>query len=108
VIDKKPGEAAAKDAENAKKVAKVNSVKEKKRLKAKGFIRNKKIGFVFPGIDPKQIAAAIKNKKNMKKIIKAVVVEPKMAIGPINTNGSINLDFNTEMIAPAAINQRVY
>ena len=31
-----------------------------------------------------------------------------MGIGPIAVNGSIGVDFNVDMIAPAAINQRVY
>ena len=31
-----------------------------------------------------------------------------MAIGPIEANGSISVGFNQDMIAPSAINQRVY
>ena len=31
-----------------------------------------------------------------------------MGTGPINANGSVGVDFNVDMIAPSAINQRVY
>ena len=31
-----------------------------------------------------------------------------MGIGPIAANGSIGVDFNVDMVAPAVINQRVY
>ena len=58
-----PGEAAAKDSENAKKLKKMASIKEKMRLKAKGFVPNRKLGgFVFPGISPKIIQQALRNK----------------------------------------------
>jgi hypothetical protein len=100
-----PGEAAAKDKANAEKLAKVDAVKEKMRLKAKGFVPNKKLGgFVFPGIDPKIIRKALRKKKRTKKKKVKPPPEPGMAIGPIATNGSIGVDFNVDMIAPAAIN----
>jgi len=73
------------------------------RLKAKGFVRNRRVGFVFPGIDPTKIRSALKKKRENKKN-EVVAEEPKMNIGPIASNGSIGVDFNTEMIAPSAIN----
>ena len=78
------------------------------RLKAKGFSRNRQIGFTFPGIDPKKISEAVKNKRNNQNEESEPKPEPKMKIGPIAANGSIGVDFNTDMIAPEAINQRVY
>ena len=63
-----PGEADAKDKENAKKLAKIAEVKTNMRLKAKGFVANKKLGgFVFPGIDPKILRAALRKQKRMSK-----------------------------------------
>ena len=87
------------------------SVKEKMRLKAKGFVANKKLGgFVFPGIDSKVLRKALRKKKRLGKLKRPPPPppEPSMGIGPIASNGSIGVDFNVDMIAPGAINQRVY
>ena len=104
-----PGEADAKDKENAEKLKKIEKAKEHLRLKAKGFAKNKKIGFVFPGIDPRNLRKALRKKKRLskRKFVKPKP-EPKMAIGPIEANGTISVGFNQDMIAPSAINQRVY
>lgn len=77
---------------------------------AKGFVANKKLGgFVFPGIDPKILKRALRKKKRMSKRKKAPPIpEPSMGIGPIAANGSIGVDFSVDMIAPSAVNQRVY
>ena len=86
-------------------LVKMTAVKEKMRLKAKGFIQNKELSaFLFPSIDPDIIAKALKTKLESSKTRK----EPIMRIGPINANGSIGVDFNVDMLTPTFINQRVY
>jgi hypothetical protein len=60
------------------------------RLKAKGMVPNKAIGMTFPGVSRNDIAAALRNRRRASKAIP----EPKMSIGPIESNGKIKVDFN--------------
>ena len=99
-------------------MVKVAAVKEKIRLKKKGFPRNKDIGFTFPGINPNEVNLVIEiRKKDVLKKSKSsgstttsieaepdVPEPPKMKIGAIAANGTIGVSFNQDMFAPDAIN----
>ena len=80
-------------------------IKTMMRLKAKGFKRDPMMGFTFPGIDPR-VLKAIKRRMKRRRSIKKI--KPKMTIGPVEPDGTIKVDFNTEMLNPSMINQRVY
>ena len=67
------------------------------RLKAKGFDRAGKFGFVFPGTN------ATLMKEKAADMVKEDPPEPKMTIGPISAKGEISMSFNQDMVAPSGI-----
>jgi hypothetical protein len=84
-----------KDEEDEELLEKLWKVKEKMRLKAKGFSMNPVLGFTFPGVNPT---------KYRKKTGREKEGEPAMKVGPITAEGKIGIDFTHDMIAPEAIN----
>lgn len=82
---------AAEIIEEAKKKEEIKAKKEQaKRLKKSGFVRQKGMGYTFPGVDPKQVDTARKSRKNnnnQKEEEMEEIPDPKMYIGPMSTRG---------------------
>ena len=84
--------------------AKADKKKERYRLKAKGFSRNPKIGFTWPGVDLEYLNSSQERASVIaleeEAIMGEPLSEPKIAISPIGADGSVSLDFNQDMVAP--------
>ena len=70
-------------------------------MRKAGFVRSH-AGYSFPGLDQKSVTEAAKfvklSKLNPK--VQKPKKDPKLSVPPINSDGSVGVDFNQEMVAP--------
>ena len=86
------------------KQKKVDKIKENIRLKAKGFVKDETLGFLFPGVDPEKYR--LQREKNGGQADS--LVPPKMKVGAISGEGTIKIEFDQEMMAPNEIDPKMY
>lgn len=76
-----------------------------KRLKASGFKKTEKLGYVFPGVNVTKVNME-RNKVDKKEA--EDIPDPKVKVLPVSTFGEIRCIFNQQMIAPEVIQQFIY
>ena len=98
--------AAEAQALKEEKLGKIGKIKERIRLKAKGFTQDEKLGFVFPGVDPEVYRK--KQEKAQQDGSEESPPAPKMKVGAISSIGVIKIEFDQNMMAPKEIDPQLY
>lgn len=89
------------------RIQKIARAEKEKRMKEKGFLSQEDVGYIFPGIDPLMIDAALKRRRNSEKD-NVFYPDPEVSIERVTMSGVVYVEFNQDMLHPSKFNSSIY